>query len=506
MQQLIQNIPNHWRQTLASLLMVSLLSFIIFYQSWFSIVEIWYRSDIYTHGFVIIPICLWLVWTQRDYLINLYPQINWKVSFVVLASGFLWLLADLTHVQVVKQFATVALLVASLWLVLGNQVAKSLLFPLFFLFLMVPMGEELVPTLMEFTASFTVGLIRLTGMSVYREGLHFTLVSGSWSVVQACSGISYLISSITLGIVYAYLTYQKTWKRCLFILVSIIIPVVANGVRAYLIVMIGHFSGMTLAVGIDHLIYGGLFFGLVMLILFYIGSFWKDTREVAVKFDRKIVLADESVEFKNKPSSIIVFTLVMALTFGIWPAGSFVLSNQQNETTIAQNFSRLDDAGWKQTEAPGWQWRADFKNVAYQSTHYFGKQDNVVGLYQAGFGKESQGGGELVNSQNLLLSDENEHWKIVNQGKLKIESLNDSFMADETILRGASSDLLLLSWYSVGGINTANNYVAKLLQLKKRLLLDSTAEYINVVIIQTPKNHYEVAREQILQWLKIWLS
>ena len=72
------------------------------------------------------------------------------------------------------------------------------------------------------------------------------------------------------------MSYQKLWKRLLFVALSVIVPIIANGMRAYMIVMIAHLSDMKLALGIDHLIYGWLFFGLVMLLLFWIGSFWRD--------------------------------------------------------------------------------------------------------------------------------------------------------------------------------------------------------------------------------------
>ena len=54
-------------------------------------------------------------------------------------------------------------------------------------------------------------------------------------------------------------------------------PIVANWLRAYMIVMIGHLSNNKLAVGVDHIIYGWVFFGLVMLLLFWVGSFWQES-------------------------------------------------------------------------------------------------------------------------------------------------------------------------------------------------------------------------------------
>src|SRR5438552_85220 len=113
------------------------------------------------------------------------------------------------------------------------------------------MGEALIPPLMEWTADFTVAALQLSGIPVFREGLFFTIPSGNWSVVEGCSGVRYLIASFTVGVLFAYLSYRRAWKRLLFAAMSIIVPIIANGMRAYLIVMIAHLSNNQLAHGVD---------------------------------------------------------------------------------------------------------------------------------------------------------------------------------------------------------------------------------------------------------------
>ena len=103
-------------------------------------------------------------------------------------------------------------------------------FPLAYLLLAVPFGEALIPPLIDFTADFTVTALQLTGIPVYREGSFFTIPSGNWSVVEACSGLRYLIASFTLGTLYAYLTYRSLKRRLIFIALSVIVPIIANGV------------------------------------------------------------------------------------------------------------------------------------------------------------------------------------------------------------------------------------------------------------------------------------
>ncbi|WP_426994123.1 exosortase A [Methylomonas sp. CM2] len=251
-----------------------------FFSTWASIVEIWSRSETFTHGFLVAPISLWLIWSRRHCYRNLQPESAWLGLLVTAIGGFVWLVAKLVHVLVLEQWAVVTILIGGYWGLLGGSVIKKMLFPILFLYLMVPFGEAFIPWMMEYTASFVVWMIRLTGMSVYRDGMFFMLTSGSWSVVEGCSGLRYLIASLTLGLVYAYLNFRNLRKRTLFIIASFLTPILANGLRAYMIVMIGHFSGMKLAVGVDHIIYGWLFFGLVMLLLFYAGSFWADQETI----------------------------------------------------------------------------------------------------------------------------------------------------------------------------------------------------------------------------------
>ena len=75
------------------------------------------------------------------------------------------------------------LIVLSVPAVFGMAIARELMFPLAFLYFLVPLGEFLVPAMMESTADMTVQALRWTGIPVYREGLQFVIPSGNWSVV-----------------------------------------------------------------------------------------------------------------------------------------------------------------------------------------------------------------------------------------------------------------------------------------------------------------------------------
>ena len=248
----------------------------IFWPTFLSMEEVWARSETFAHGYLIVPISVWLIWRKRGELAQIRPRPDLRGLLLLAAAGVSWLLADAGSVNVVAQYAFIAMLIAAVWILLGEAFVRAAFFPLMFLFFAVPMGEFLIQPLMDVTADFTVAMLQATGIPVYREGTFFSIPSGDWSVVEGCSGLRYLIASVTLGTLYAYLTYRSWKRRLLFSIAAMIVPVFANSGRAYMIVMIAHLSDMKLALGVDHYIYGWVFFGIVMLLLFWIGSFWRE--------------------------------------------------------------------------------------------------------------------------------------------------------------------------------------------------------------------------------------
>jgi exosortase A len=272
--------PTHtatpWRQALPALGLL-LVAIVALYRDTFAVmVGIWARSDTFAHAYLVPPIVMWLMWRRREALAPYTPAPQPWVLLPMLGVAAIWLLGDMAGINAVTQLCATALLVLAVPAVLGLAVARQLAFPLGFLFFMVPIGEFLLPVMMESTADFTVAAVSLSGVPVYREGLNFIIPSGAWSVVEACSGVRYLIASFMVGTLFAYLNYASTWRRWVFVGVSIAIPIVANWLRAYMIVMLGHLSGNKIAVGVDHLIYGWLFFGVVILLMFMVGARWSE--------------------------------------------------------------------------------------------------------------------------------------------------------------------------------------------------------------------------------------
>ena len=223
-----QESPRHhsvsWAQVLP--LLFSLIVWILFWyrDTALAMVAIWARAETYAHAFVVPPISLWLIWCKRHELAALRPEPTLWLILAVLATTTFWLMGELTAVNALTQFTFVLTLLLAIVSALGFRISRQIAFPLGFLLFCVPAGDIMTPMLMEWTAWFTVLALRATGIPAYQEGMQFVIPSGNWSVVEACSGLRYVIASLTVGTLFAYLNYVSLRRRLIFIGVSIIVP------------------------------------------------------------------------------------------------------------------------------------------------------------------------------------------------------------------------------------------------------------------------------------------
>ena len=407
------HIASPWRRALPALLLLWAIVLLLYRDTAVAMIEIWSRSDTFAHAFLVPPISLWLAWRRRDTLLLLRPSPQPWVLLPMAAIGLLWLLGELVAVNAATQLALVALLVLAVPAILGMAVARELMFPLGFLFFAVPIGEFMTPYMIAWTADATILALRWTGIPVYREGMQFVIPSGSWSVVEACSGVRYLIASFMVGTLFAYLNYRSTKRRLLFVGVSILVPIVANWMRAYMIVMLGHLSGNTIAVGVDHLIYGWVFFGVVIMIMFVIGARWAEPGDAGAALPAAVLTrmgrGENPVAW---PGAVLATVLVVLLP----PLANWGLVRAEANAAPPQFVlpDRLGNWRTEGAEVVAWQPKSLNPSVEAQKTYSDGTQTVGVHItYFRGQGPDRK----LVSSQNVLVGSEDRQWNQVATGR-----------------------------------------------------------------------------------------
>jgi exosortase A len=470
----------------------ALFVFAWYWPTTWSMVQIWHRSETFAHGFLVVPLFAYLVWLRRAELAALPARPFLPALLGVAAMGFAWLLGELASAIGVSQAAVVATIPFVIWAVLGTRMLWALAFPLAILAFAVPVGEFLVPTLIDRTADFTVLALRATGIPVYREGNHFMIPSGSWSVVEACSGLRYLIASALVGLMYAYLMYRSTRKRVLFMLAAIAVPIIANWLRAYLIVMLGHLSGNRLAAGVDHLIYGWVFFGIVIFIMFWVGARWREDGGLAALRGAGSAPPQPPPTFDRRIPVAAVAALVLVL---VWRPAAAVLDGRN--VTGVPNVAAIPAAGgWVDADSKPVAFRPDYQRPSSERVQTFRRGGDWAGVY-VGFYRNQGQGAELVNSMNTIAGGEGKAWRRVASGSKAVEFGTDAVSVEVAEVKDPAHHLVAWRWYWIDGELTANDYVAKGRLALTKLL--GRGDDSAVVLVYAERRDDRAASDRVLQ-------
>ena len=239
----------------------------------------WYDDPDFSHGFFVPLFSAFVVWMNRKQLAKIEVQPSW-LGLVVVAIALMTLIVGQLGAELFLARSSLVLLLTGLVIhFLGWAYFRALLFPLAFLFLMIPIPSiifnQIAFPLQLFASQMAAELLAISGVPVLREGNVIRLPVMTLEVVEACSGIRSLVSLTTLAIIYGYLMEPRIWKRVVLALAAIPIAVVANGLRIVGTGLLGEYWDPEKAQGFFHTFSGWLIFVLSLLMLFAVHGLMK---------------------------------------------------------------------------------------------------------------------------------------------------------------------------------------------------------------------------------------
>jgi exosortase A len=238
--------------------------------------RVWMESTAYNHCLLVLPVALYIAWSRREVFQVVSPHPDLRAVLLLLPLGMVWLAAATVSVLEAQQLVVLSMFQVMALAILGWRAYRALMAPFLYLFFLVPTGYFLVPSLQDFTSGFAVAGIKLAGIPFFSDGTFIEVPSGSFVVAEACAGLRFLIASVAFGVLFSVLMYRSYVRRMLFIALSIVVPIIANGIRAFGIIAASEIVGNAQAVEADHIIYGWGFFTLVTLLLIAIGMKFAD--------------------------------------------------------------------------------------------------------------------------------------------------------------------------------------------------------------------------------------
>jgi len=257
----------------SGILLVLLLG--LYYPIILKMVGDWSNDPNYSHGFLVPLIALYLLWQKRPSLLQtpISPS-NW--GLLALTCGLcIYVFGHLAAELFTMRASMLVVLAGVIISNLGISFFRCALLPYGYLYFMIPLPyllyDAIAFPLKLFVAKYSVMVLQIIGISVYREGNIIMLPATTLEVADACSGIRSLMSLLALGVAYAYFSQKSLTKKIVLVASTIPIAVLANAVRVIGTGILAHHYGAAAAEGFFHEFAGMVIFAVSMAMLIGVG-------------------------------------------------------------------------------------------------------------------------------------------------------------------------------------------------------------------------------------------
>lgn len=463
-----------WRQHLGWLGAAVAVLLALFWRDAADMAVIWWTSSTYTHCLFILPLVGWLIWQRRDEVALLSPRLSPLGLALAGFAAILWILGEAAGVSLFRHVGLIMMLQASVLTLLGPRVARGLLFPLFYLFFLVPFGEELVPPLQTVTADLCMLFLGWAGIPAHIEGVFISVPTGYYEVAEACAGVKFLVAMLAYGTLVANVCYRSWWRRGLFMALVILVPILTNGIRAYGTIHIAAHTGNEFAESFDHIIYGWVFFAIVMAIVMAIGSRFFD-RGVNDQWLDGLAPTDAKAEPRARGAILAGLGLIAAAPL-LWQA----VQSSLGQVAMPNRVTLPAISGWMPvaTQSAAWSPRFDGADHRLQA-EYLGPRGERVTLAIALYAW--QGDGKEIVGFAQGAADPDSHWSWTNDTRAP-----PGGKAERIFAPGLAREVV--SFYVTGGMTTGRAQLVKLATLKSRLLGRDQAAVAILVSAEDKRN------------------
>ncbi len=461
-----------------SILVVALLGY-MYAESLTYLFSQWLGTEDYSHGIFVPFISGYLAWQCRHRLSQVSKEKSWWGLAVIALGLILYAAGELSTLFVILHVSLWVVLVGLTIALLGVRGARTIAFPLGYLLTAIPLPMFLYANLSSqlqlWSSSLGVGCLQLVGVMAFREGNVIDLGPVQLQVVEACSGIRYLLPLTSLALLCAYLFKDKMWKRVVLVLSSIPISILINGFRIGMIGIVVELNGKGAAEGFYHLFEGWVIFmvSLALLIL-EMGLLGKIGASIPGKpFSERFTWRDQAGDSGREdrlktahgivvpPGPAYVCSIVLLAPFSLFSTAIVNRGETPPPRTAFVDFPMQIDSWQGATFALEQQYIDALRFDDYVLADYRFDKEQPVNFYAAYY--RSQRKGQSAHSPQSCLPGGG--WEIASltQTELTVsEPSMQPFRANRAVIQKGDQKQIVLYWFKQRERNLTNEYLVKL--------------------------------------------
>jgi exosortase A len=434
----------------------------VFYPAWESLALLWNGDNgDYSHGFLILIISAYLLIKQLSQRSAFTGDFSYLCLIVLTFLSFVWSLTLLASIQIGYQLLIPCMLLLSMTSLFGIKNAKSFIFPSLYLIFAIPIWGVLTVPLQMMAVFVNTHLLGLINIPAFIDGFYVSIPAGTFEVAGGCSGVRYLMVSLSLFSLYAFDNYNRWSNRIILVVVAIVVGIATNWIRIFIIIVAGQATNMESSLVKDHDFFGWIVFAVALIPLFIFAiklpNWLSDKKLITESNDVKLVMG----KYTSKPYfclglatfTIPLFFLFLPVSKNILAAPSLLVMN----TPLYESEKIIEP---------------DFKGADFLINKSYFYDGVVIQVSVSSYIFQAQGK-ELIHwgNENFI-----KDWIIINEWN------EIGFIFYEVVNIRSNKKILISKQYHIGGLKTSNKKIAKLYEILKPLMKSKVSSAIYVAI------------------------
>lgn len=443
---------------------VLVIAIIAYWPAAQALAEPWMNSSDYTHGFVLAGAALWALLRMP---VPQCPRSRLLLLPLIFVLSLGWLAGFASRTVLVQQLT----LPLVMWMSLGSMFGVAMLRRTAWLFgslyLAVPLWDYSIPLLQACAVVVTESLSRLVGIPAFVSGNLIMIPAGTFEVAEGCSGLRYLLSTLSIAFVCSAFANYAPRQRAYLVALAVMLALVANWVRIFIIVCIGDWTDMQSSLVSDHELLGHVVYFIVALVplLFIFRAL-----APAAKQDSSSQPIDGSASWTPRLTAVAA-TVLMVVAVPVWARYKDDVQYSGMHATISLPNA---DQGWNVSSRASAPWDPSFPGAVATATRtYSSARPGSVVVYQASFLEQLQGA-ELVG----LMARPFGSWRVLDE---QATPSGASAEIEQTIALSESNEAWLIwHWYQIGSARSHSPVETKILELVRWFAAPSPASFVAV--------------------------
>jgi len=461
-----------------------------------------------SHGPLILGVSLYLIWLNRHKLRSLQPQPSMLPGALLLSVGlFIYFSGIISSTLMVMYLSVIPVLLGIILLYAGFSWFKIFLLPVGYLVFLTGFIERLLGSLaiylQQLSAWIAAQFFKLTGFTVFHDNTLIMLPHISLDVVRSCSGISHIVSLLALAVPLAYLTQKTISRKIILIVSSLLIGLVANGLRVFLIGIYALYNDGADLHGPAETLYVSFifFFGLVVLILFSRFLSRKehksDLRDQSESFSEQhsaYMPSNQKVYAQKRLVSILLGGIIFLTTLGL----VHLYKPEPVDLALPLNLFPDHIAGFSARDLDQMhQQIRPFPADEELMRAYKDKQGNSIKVYIGYF--------RIQDRENKII-DYRRAWIHEEVSKVPVETDSGTSIINKTRLRQQALNSDIYFWYQMDDRIITNEYAGKFFTFMDALLKRQNNAAVIVINTRSSENQVMPFLEQTLPLIQTHLS